>query len=61
MSLSNVIGQSSKREEKEAIPVNAPESQGEEVVICTFVDSDHAGDKVSCRFRSSFLIYVNVH
>ena len=24
-----------------------------------FVDSDHAGDKVSCRSRSGFLIYVN--
>ena len=24
-----------------------------------FVDSDHAGDKVSCRSRSCFLIYVN--
>ena len=24
-----------------------------------FVDSDHAGDKVSCRSRSGFLIYMN--
>ena len=24
-----------------------------------FVDSDHAGDKVSCRSRSGFLIYLN--
>ena len=24
-----------------------------------FVDSDHAGDKVSCRSRSGFLMYVN--
>ena len=24
-----------------------------------FTDSDHAGDKVSCRSRSGFLIYVN--
>ena len=24
-----------------------------------FVDSDHAGHKVSCRSRSAFLIYVN--
>ena len=24
-----------------------------------FVDSDHAGDKVSCRSRSGFLIHVN--
>ena len=24
-----------------------------------FVDSNHSGDKVSCRLRSDFLIYVN--
>ena len=24
-----------------------------------FMNSDHAGDKVSCRSRSGFLIYVN--
>ena len=24
-----------------------------------FADSDHAGDKASCRSRSGFLIYVN--
>ena len=40
------------------IPVNAPEPQGKEVDICMFVDSDHAGDKVSCRLRSGFLIYM---
>ena len=39
--------------------MNAPEPQGKEVDICMFVDSDHAGDKVSCRSRSSFLIYVS--
>ena len=44
---------------KEAIPMNAPEPQGKEVDICMFVDNDHARDKVSCRSRSGFLIYVN--
>ena len=38
--------------------MNAPEPQGKEVYTCMFVDSDHAGDKVSCRSRSGFLIYV---
>ena len=44
---------------KEAIPANAPEPFKKEVAICTFVDGDHAGDKVSCRSISGFLIYVN--
>ena len=44
---------------KEAILVNAPEPQGKKVEMQMFVDSDHAGVKVSCRTRSSFLIYVN--
>ena len=39
--------------------VNAPGSCGKEVDICMFVDSDHAEDKVSCRSRSGFLMYVN--
>ena len=44
---------------KEAIPMNAPEPQGKEVHISMFVDSDHAGDKVSQKLKSDFLIYVN--
>ena len=47
------------RDAKEAIHLNVPEPQGKEVDTCIFVDSDHAGDKVSCRLRSCFLIYVN--
>ena len=40
------------RAAKEAIPVNAPEPHGSEVDIRMFVDSDHAGDTISCRSRS---------
>ena len=47
------------RDAKEAVPVNAPEPQGKEVNICMFVDSDHTGNKVSCRSRIGFLIYMN--
>ena len=47
------------RDAKVAIPVNAPEPHEKEVDIHMFVDSDHAWDKVSCRLRSVFLIYVN--
>ena len=48
------------RDVQEAIPLNAPEPQSKEVDISMFVDSDHAGDKVSHRSRSGFLIYVNI-
>ena len=46
------------RDSKEAIPMNAPELQGQELFLM-FVDSDRKGEKVSCRSRSNFLIYVN--
>ena len=36
--------------------IHVPEPQGKQVDICMFVDSNHAGDKVSCRSRSGFLI-----
>ena len=44
---------------KEAISMKTPESQAKEVDTSIFVDSDDAGDKVSCRLRSGFLIYMN--
>ena len=47
------------RDAKVAIPMNAPESPGKEVDIHMLVDNDHAGEKVSCRSRIGFLIYVN--
>ena len=39
--------------------MNTLEPCGKDVDICMFVDIDYAGDKVSCRSRSGFLIYVN--
>jgi hypothetical protein len=44
---------------QEAIPSNAPEPLGKEVVIRCFVDADHAGDKLSRRSRTGFNIFVN--
>ena len=44
---------------KEAIPVNAAEPQEKEVDVCMFVDSNHAGDRVSHWSRNGFLICVN--
>ena len=45
---------------KEAIPVNAPAPRGKEVDLRLFVDSDHAGDKMTRRSRTGFLIYMNM-
>ena len=47
------------RDSKEAIPMNAPKPHEKEVNICMFVDSDHAGDKMSCRSSSGFSINAN--
>ena len=44
---------------KEVIPTNALEPEGKEVDICMCVESDQAGDNVSYRSRSGFLIHVN--
>ena len=33
-------------EVREAIPDNAPELCGKEVILCLFVDSDHTNDKL---------------
>jgi hypothetical protein len=44
---------------KEAIPPNAPEPRGKVVDIRLYVDSDHAGDKITRRSRSGYLVYIN--
>ena len=45
---------------KEAIPPNAPEPRGKDVDLCMFVDSDHAGDKLTRRSRMGFVILLNL-
>jgi hypothetical protein len=45
---------------KEAVPPRAPESRGKEVDIRLFVDADHAGDKLTRRSRTGFIIYLNM-
>ena len=47
------------KEDKEIIPPNAPEPLGLEMVIRAYVDADHAGDKVTRRSRSGFIVWVN--
>ena len=44
----------------EAIPTNAPLARGKEVDVRLFVDSDHAGDRLTRRSRTGFFIYLNM-
>ena len=44
---------------KEDIPSNAPEPCGNAVQINCFVDSDHAGDKVTRQSQTGILLYCN--
>jgi len=44
---------------KEQIPPDAPEPLGKPVMMVAFVDSDHAGDKVTRRSRTGVLVFLN--
>ena len=44
---------------KDDLPSNAPTPLGKEFVIRAFVDADHAGDVITRRSRSGFIIIVN--
>ena len=44
---------------KDGIPTDAPEPCREEVELCLYVDSDHAGDKKTRRSSSGFFIFLN--
>ena len=41
------------------IPPNAPDPRGESVDLHMWVDSDHAGDKVTRRLRTGYFIFLN--
>jgi hypothetical protein len=45
---------------KEMKPPNAPKPRGRGVVIRVFVDSDHAGEALTRRSRTGYLIYINM-
>lgn len=45
---------------KEAIPPNAPKPRGKAVTLRMFVDSDHAGDKLTRRSRTGYIQMVNM-
>ena len=44
---------------KEEIPSNAPKPRGVAFPIRAFVDSDHAGDVVTRRSRTGFIVFLN--
>ena len=44
---------------EEMIPPDAPKPLGRSVLLRMFVDSDHAGDKVSRRSRTGYVIWAN--
>ena len=43
---------------KEALPGNMPEPRGKGMIMSAYVDADHAGDSVTRRSRTGFLIYL---
>ena len=45
---------------KEEVPDNAPESRGEGFIMTAYVDADHAGDKLTRRSRTGYLIFLNM-
>ena len=44
---------------KEEIPTNLPISLGKGFTMRVYVDSDHAGDQVTRRSRTGFLVFLN--
>ena len=45
---------------QEAVPLNVPEPHGCDIDFRMFVDSNHAGDKLTCRLHTGFIIYLNL-
>jgi hypothetical protein len=49
----------SEEERKEKLPPNAPQPRGKSFVIRCYVDADHAGDSVTRKSRTGFMVYLN--
>ena len=45
---------------REAIPENAPEPLGKEFIMRAYVDADHAGDKLTRRSRTGYIVFLNM-
>ena len=56
---SNYVYATDNNDLKEAQPKNMPEPQGKGMTMSAYVDADHAGDSVTRRSRTRFLIYLN--
>lgn len=56
--LAPVYATGSDRDLKEAIPTNLPEPRGKGMRMRCFVDSDHAGDVVTRRSRTGFIVFL---
>ena len=46
-------------EPKEELPPNMPKPLGREMILRTFIDSDHAGESVTRRSRTGFIVFLN--
>ena len=44
---------------KEEVPGNAPSARGMGFVMSAYVDSDHAGDNITRRSRTGYIVYFN--
>ena len=44
---------------RESLPANAPKSRGLGFITNAYVDSDHAGDNITRRSRTGFIIFLN--
>ena len=44
----------------EDIPENAPEALGKEFIMRAYVDADHAGDKLTRRSRTGYIVFLNM-
>ena len=44
---------------EEVLPKNMPQPHGMGFVMLSYIDADHAGDSITHRFRTGFLVYLN--
>ena len=44
---------------KEELPTNIPKPIGKHFTMRVYVDSDHAGDKLTHQYRTGFIVYLN--
>ena len=49
-----------KGDVKEVVPPNAPKARGKEGDLRLYVDSEHAGDELTCQSRTGVFIFLNM-